>query len=256
MKLAPLILTAIIGYGCAAKKMAAVNADVMIQHQIEKRLPLYSAQKDALSKDIDKFLNEQKPFAKEAVSAITSIELDVSKVDEKYDYLNALYKRLALNFSKLMSKYMAPLDEKQQKEFAKHLKEDNEKIARQKPDEQLEKIEERFEKLFGTISDKQKLIFASEKKYLADRQTIRLQRREKLHDKFQEIYKMDLSSDARSKYFFDAFSDYLNNYPEAEKNKEIIKAIIPTLSIDQRETFESKTNDVKEIIGYYLETDY
>lgn len=256
MKLLPLIFSAIIGYGCAAKKMAAVNADVLIQHQIEKRIPLYAAQKEALATDIDRFLVAQKPFAKEVVPVITSIELDVKKVDEKYNQLNSLYKKLALNFSKLMSKYMAPLDEKQQKEFTKILKEENAKIARQKLEDQLENIEERFERLFGTISDKQKLIFSSEKEYLAERQSVRLSRREKLHDKFHDIFKMDLSQDARAEYFYQAFTDYINNYPEAAKNKEIIKAIIPTLSQDQKETFETKTNDLKEIIGYYLEADY
>lgn len=256
MKLAPLIITAIIGYSCAAKKMAAQNADVLIQNQIEKKIPLYSAQKATLSKDIDKFLNDQKPFAKEVIPVINSIELDASKVDSQYDHLNSLYRRLALNFSKLMSKYMAPLDEKQQKDFSKNLKEDNQKIARQKGDEQIEKIEERFERLFGTISDKQKKIFEDEQKYLEERQALRLKRREQLHTKFEEIYKMDLSQDARAKYFLDAFTNYQNTYPDSPKNKEIIKAIIPTLSKEQKEVFEEKTNDLKEIIGFYLETDY
>lgn len=256
MKLAPLLLMAIIGYGCAAKKMAAQNADVLIQNQMEKKLPLYSAQKESLAKDIDKFLNAQKQFAKEVVPVLTSIELDARKVDDQYDHLTSLYKKLALNFSKLMSQYMAPLDEKQQKDFSKNLKEDNQRIARLKGEEQIEKIEERFERLFGTISDKQKKIFESEQKYFEERQALRLGRREKLHAKFEEIYKMDLSNDARAKSFVEAFTEYQNTYPESPKNKEIIKAIIPTLSKEQRETFEEKTNDIKEIIGYYLETDY
>lgn len=236
--------------------MVAQNADLLVQNQIEKRLPLYSAQKTALSKDIDKFLNEQKAFAREAIPVITSIELDVRKVDDQYYHLNALYKKLALNFSELMSKYMAPLDAKQQKEFNQTLKSENDKMRIQTTEEQLKKIQERFEKLFGSISDRQKQILENQSNHFKDRHEVRLKRREKLHARFNEIFQMDLSNEARAKFFHNAFADYQNNYPESEKNKEIIKSIVPTLTIAQREHFEEKTNEIKEIIGYYIETNY
>jgi hypothetical protein len=256
MKLTLLLILSFIGYGCAAKKMAAKNADVMLEYQIEKRLPLYAAQKTQLSKDVNKFLNEQKSFAKEAIPVITSIQLDVNKVDTQYDYLDSLYRKLALNFSKLMSKYMAPLDETQQKEFGEKLEAENQSLTRSRPDDRIDKIYDRFETLFGTISDKQKKIFENEKSYIEERHKIRLSRREKLHDKFMAIYKMDLSNESRAKYFYEAFAEYQNNYPESPKNKELIKSIIPTLTAQQRQVFEDKTNDLKEILNYYLDTHY
>lgn len=256
MKLAPLLLLSCLTYSCTAKKMLAQNADILLENQIEKRLPLYSAQKMQLSKDVKKFLNDQKEFATEAIPVITSIELDVKQTDKQYDYLNSLYRKLALNFSKLMSQYMAPLDEKQQKDFEENLDGENRAISRSKAEDRMEKIHERFETMFGTISDRQKKILDDQREYFEERHKLRLSRREKLHDKFKAIYKMDLSPESRAKYFYEAFAEYQNAYPESAKNKEIIKLIIPTLSKEQKEVFEDKTNDLKDILNFYLEAHY
>lgn len=256
MKLAPLLIISMIGYGCAAKKMAAENVDIILENQIEKRLPLYSAQKDLLSKDVNQFLNDQKGFAKEALPAISKIELDVKKVDEQYDYLNSLYKKLAQNFSKLMSKYMSKLDEFQQKGFKEKLEVENRLLTRTSPVDRMEKIEDQFETLFGTISDAQKKILEDHTKHFNERHKIRLSMREKLHNQFINVYAMDLSQDAKAKYFQEAFSEFQNTYPHSDKNKEIIKQLIPTLSKDQKEIFENKVNDLKDILNYYLEANF
>lgn len=256
MKFLPLLLTATLSFGCAAKKMAAQNADIILESQMEKRLPLYSEQKKALSKDVDKFLNDQKAFAEETLPLITSIELDVSKVDQQYDKLNALYRKLALNFSGLMSKYMAPLDEKQQKQFTETLTGENEKLAQVGGTERMERVYDRFETLFGSVAEDQKKLLKARKDHFIERDELRLKRREKLHAQFKEIYNKDLSPEDRQKYFLGAFNDYQDSYPDSPKNKEIIKEIIPTLSKSQKETFKEKINDLKQILTYYLDTDY
>ena len=177
MKPAFLLILSLLIFGCAAKQMTARNADILLELQIEKKLPLYSAQKQKLKKDVDAFLNQQKPFAKEAIPVITSIELDVNKVNDQYGYLNSLYLKLALNFSKFMSKYMAQLDEKQQQDFEKTLKEENQSLRYSKADDRIEKIEDRFETLFGTITKVQKKILESYKTYFEERHALRLSRR-------------------------------------------------------------------------------
>ena len=256
MRIAPLMILSLLGYGCAVKKMAASSADIVLEHQIQKRLHLNSAQKDLLSKDVKTFLNDQKAFAKEAIPVITSLELDVKKVDEHYDYLQKLYRKLALNFSKLMSKYMALLDSKQQKDFAEVLTAENNTMARSKADDRMETIEERFETLFGVISDKQKKILETQRAYFEERHKVRLSRRENLQKRFTEIYLADVSPESRANLFYEAFAEYQTTYPENAMNLEIIKSIIPTLSPGQKEVFEDKTNDLKDILNYYLETDY
>ncbi len=256
MQATHICLLFILSSACTAKKIAVKNADLLLEHQIEKHLPLYSAQRKLLSHDVNEFLNEQKPFAKEAIPVITSMELDVNKVDEQYSYLHSLYVKLALNFSKLMSKYIAPLDQIQQKEFENSLKAENESLKYSKADDRLEKIEDRFESFFGTISDKQRKIIKEQKQYIEERHKIRLARRKELHKKFLEIYKLDLSEKSRADYFYEAFAEYQRSYPEGGKNIEILKKVIPTLSASQKEVFEDKTNDIKDILNYYLETHY
>lgn len=256
MRMLPLMLTACLGMSCAAKKMAAKNADLLIENQIEKRMPLYTAQKKALAKDVDLFLTEQKEFAKEALPALNNVELKSDKVDSQYDHLDQIYRKLAVNFSKLMSKYMALLDEKQQKDFHVNLEAENKAMARIEGSERMEKIYDRFETVLGSISDEQKKILEAHKPYLDERYSIRLKRREALHAKFREIYQLELSSASRTQYFIDAFSQYQNSYPDNAKNKEILKQMLPTFTTRQKAELKERVNDLKEIIGFYLETDY
>ncbi len=256
MKITALALIAFLGIGCAAKKMAANNADYLLENQIEKRLPLYAAQEEQLAKDVDKFLNEQKNFAKEVIPLVMDIELDVHKVDSQYEKLKSLYQRLSLSFSKLMSKHMAPLDDKQQKDFAQILKEENYKLTQLKSNEQMNHIYDRFHMIFGTMSEQQKGLLKAQKKYLYQRHLLRVERRQKLHQRFIEIYQMDMSKDSLAQAFYEAFADYQKIYPDDEKNKEIIKAIIPTLSNAQKKHFEEHKKDLREILGYYLDANY
>jgi succinate dehydrogenase flavin-adding protein (antitoxin of CptAB toxin-antitoxin module) len=187
---------------------------------------------------------------------VTDIELDTNKVDSQYEKLKGLYQRLSLSFSKLMSKYMAHLDDKQQKDFIRILKEENHKLSQQKSNEQMQRVYDRFKMIFGTMSENQKSLLKGEKKYLYQRHQLRLERRKKLHERFSEIYQMDMSTESLAAAFYEAFADYQKNYPDDVKNKEIIKAIIPTLSNAQKGHFEDHLKDLREILGYYLEADY
>jgi hypothetical protein len=246
-------------FGCTAKKIVVTHADMLLQNQIEKRLPLYSAQKKDLSKDIDKFLNEQKAFAREVIPVITELELNVDKVDEQYDKVEEMYQRLSLKFGKLMSRHMASLDEKQAKDFLRTLKEENHKLSKNRHKDRMKAVEDRFKMFFGSIKEEQRKIFDDHKKLLQERHNTRVERRKQLHQRFAEIYQMDESKEpkeSREFYFNQAFADYQKNYPESPKNKEIIKQIIPTLTLKQKETFESKTKEVNEVLNYYLDTNY
>ena len=256
MQLTSLFILAILAYGCAGKKLVTKNADILIELQIKKRIPLYSYQKDQLAKDVKEFLNNQKPLIKKSLPIISKIELNPEKVDEQYYSLNSLYQELALQFSKLMGKYMAILDSKQQKEFKENLESENRTLKRMNPDAQIEKILERMKSLFGTITGKQIELIKEQKSYFAGRHKLRVSRRELLHKEFFKIYKLDLSNESRASFFYEAFAKYQNNYPENPKNIELIKKILLTLNTDQKAGFKNKIKELKEIINYYLETSY
>lgn len=256
MRVASLFLVTLLGHGCAAKKIIVKNADLIIENQIEKRLPLHFSQKKQLSKDVDKFLNEQKSFAKEAIPEISGIELDQNKTEAAYDRLTSLYRKLALNFSKLVAKHMATLDKKQQKEFSERLEKENQSLAKTNAKERTEKIEDRFESMFGKISDEQQKILKKQKAYFEERNKTRISRRSALHEKFKAIYETNESPEARTNSLYQTFEEYQNNYPESPMNKEIIQSIVPTLDKKQKEVFANKTRDLVDILNYYLETKY
>lgn len=250
------LLAFVLASGCAAKKMAAENADFVLESQIEKRLPLYSAQKEALSKDVDKFLNEQKGVVKAALPVVNQLELKEEKVDEQYHRLKSVYDQMALNFSKLMSTYMALLDEKQKNEFLENLSEENEKISKHDDDDIMERVHDRFETLFGTISEAQEKTLGEFKAYYKQRSIDRLVRRKELHQKFAEIYRMEVSKESRTNYFYTAFKAYQEKAVDSENNLKMIKKILPTLSEKQKENFKGRIQDLKEILGHFLEADY
>ncbi len=247
----------ILCYSCAAKKLVVNNADTLLEHQITKRLPLYSKQKKALSEDVTQFLKEQKPRAREVLPVIDKINIDNS--DEIGDHYRALaknYDQIALDFSRVLSKHMAKLDSKQQKDFFNTLAQENRELKKKDPEERTEKIQERFENFFGSINEKQKQKLTDLHEHFEARNKERILRRIELHAEFERIFKNDLSPESRQDLFVKSYADYQKRSVDHKKNIELIKAILPTVSEKQKEFFKSRTREVKEILKYFLEASY
>lgn len=242
---------------CAGKQLAVNNADTLLEHQIKKRLPLYTAQKIELTKDVNKFLHEHKPLAREMLPMIDAINLeDPQKIDESYKKIVGFYEKIAGNFSELFAKHMATLDNKQQKEFFETLSDENRKIANVDEEEGLEKVNERFEKFFGSANEKQKGLLTKYASHFEERNKLRIERRRKLHQEFKDIYEGETSEGSKKKQFTQAFEHYYKNSMNHEKNIEMLKNLIPTLTAKQKEYFRSRTQEVKEILNYFLQADY
>lgn len=247
----------ILCYSCAAKKIVVNNADTLLEHQITKRLPLYSKQKQVLSEDVSQFLKDQKPRAREVLPIIDKI--DVNKpddIDDHYKVLARNYDQIALDFSRLLSKHMAKLDSKQQKDFFDTLAQENRELKKKDPEERTEKIHERFENFFGSINEKQKQKITDLSEHFEERNKQRILRRIELHAKFQKIFQNDLSSGSRQDLFVKSYAEYQKKSVDHEKNVELIKAILPTVSKKQKDFFKARTREVKEILKYFLEASY
>lgn len=243
--------------GCAAKKLVINNADTLLQHQITKRLPLYSDQRSVLSEDISKFLNQHKPMAQKALPIIDAIDLkEPQKVGEHYRELAEFYDKVSLDFSELLSKHMSKLDPKQQKDFFKALDQENRDLKRKDSSDRMEKIQERFETFFGSISEKQRQELTELKSHFEERNKERIKRRENLHAKFREIFARDISVDTRQELFREAFKEYQLRSVDHKKNIQMIKELLPSISIKQREFFKKRTEEVKEILKYFLDASY
>jgi hypothetical protein len=242
---------------CAVKKMAVDNADTLLTHQITKRLPLYSKQKEKLSKDMDKFLNDQKLVAQEILPHLDEMEINSEEMlIKKYQTLEASFMQISKNFSNLMSKYMAQLDEKQQKDFFETLDDENREILKKEKEKRIDEVEDRFEIFLGKLSGPQKQIIREYKDYYHSRAKDRLDRRVKLHEKFRATYNYDISESTKVQQFQEAFTEYQEETRSGSKNLEIMKRILPTVSKKQREQFRKRVEEVKDIIKYYLSVDY
>ncbi len=257
MKFTLLMLIALFFCGCAAKKLAVENADTLISYQVNKRLPLYSAQEEELSKDIDKFLNETKPKAQEILPVIDELNLsDPTKLDAEYLKIETFYKTLSKDFSDLMAKYLAKLDKKQQKEIFETLDDENREILKREKEDRIDDIESRFETFLGTINSAQKQLVREYADYFHTRSKMRLDKRVELHQSLKSIYSQDVSEDSRNTQMKEAMAKYQSETMAKNKNLEILKKIIPTLSSKQREHFRQEAQEVKDVLRYFISVDY
>ena len=248
-----LILLALMSLtACASKKLAVSNADTLISYQMNKRLPLEYKQKEKLAKDIDQFLNVHKADAKEILPLIDEIRLE-QPVDAQYTKIEDFYKKITKDFTKIIVKYMAMLDESQQKEFFETFKLENERGIQKDKFTRRKHVEDRVKIAVGSITDEQRKILDQYDVYFEERMNKRHEMREQLYQKFQEIYKS--RQDLEHK-FEQAFLAYQSENLDNAKNLEIIKKIIPTLNHDQKEELKNQVAQVKEIIALFISTNY
>jgi hypothetical protein len=252
-----LVLTLILGYGCAAKKLAIENADRLISYQMTKRLSLYSSQKAQLAKDIDQFLNKTKPDAQELLPIIDEIHLEEpAKAEAQYLKLEKYFNKVSQDFSAIMAKYLAVLDQKQQKELFKTLEDENREIFKQEKEKRIDVVEDRLKMFIGKLNGEQKELIREYSDYFHSRAIERLDRRIKLHHKFKEIYNQDISASSREKLFLDSFIKYQEDSLINDKNVELLKKFVPTVTKDQREYFRKIVQEVKGLIKYFISIEY
>lgn len=241
---------------CTAKKLMVQNTDTLIEYQVTKRIPLYSQQKKQLAQDIDAFLNAHKKEAVQLVTFLETVNLDANKVDLIYENLSADYRKIASDFSFVLSKHMAALDAKQQKDMLKTLEGENQKISQKQTKDRIEEIAERFNKFFGSITKEQRKIFHDYADYYTERKSAHLIRRETLQQKFKEIFSSDSSKETRTTLLYEAFKKYQDDLMSSHKNIEITKKLIPTFTMAQKETFKKKVEEIKEILNFYIQTEF
>lgn len=244
-------------YGCAAKKLAVDNADSLITYQVTKRVPLYSGQKEKLEKDIDAFLVKAKPVANDILPVIDEIDLNTAdKLPAQYNKFESFYSKLALDFAGLMAKHLSTLDKKQQKDFFANLDDENRTLLKKEKEDRIDDVEERFKSFLGSINGPQKQLIREYEDYFHSRAKQRLDRRIALHKEFREIFKTDVSSESKEKSLHEAFAGYQKDALAGNKNLEILKKVIPTLSQEQKEHFRKEAQEVKDVLKYFLTVDY
>lgn len=241
---------------CATQKLVARNADFIIDHQITKRIPLNSVQKEVFSRDVKRFLNAEKKEISRAIPLINKLEEDPARLTALYNEFSKIYQNIAFDFSKLVCDHLVELDKTQQKKFFDILREENNKISKVKHQTNLELIESRFEDITGEITKPQKSIINYYKVYFHERSKLRIQNRERLAMRLEEIFAMNLTRKEKEEHLIDAFKQYQDESFKGLRHDEILEKILPTLSTQQKSNLKLKARDLKSILTYYLETDY
>lgn len=257
MKMVLLIMVILTGFGCAAKKMAIDNADTLITYQVGKDLPLSSSQKDALQKKVEAFLNGTKPLANKIQE--TLVKFDPGNPETfvpVYQKLEKKYLVLAQDFSKLLSNSMATFDKSQQKEYFEIQKDKISKIKKTNSKERMAKSKKRLEHFIGKINEEQQNLIVTYNEYFEDRTQKRIVRRGELQEKFKEIFAQDLTHSEKEKLIQDAFINYQKESLAGNKNLEMLKLLVPTLSEEQIKHLKSKKEEVIELLKYFIKKEY
>ncbi|MGE3611043.1 MAG: hypothetical protein AB7I27_15740 [Bacteriovoracaceae bacterium] len=243
---------------CNTDRVVVSNADKILEYQILKRVPLYSEQKIALSKDIDVYLNHTRPIANQVIPILDELKENnnYAQIEFQYHRLEHFYKDLAISFSALISKYLARLDKKQQKEFIENLEYENSRQSRKNAKDHLHEAEERFIKFFGPIHEKQKIILISFQDHFNQRALEKLNKKEKITNHIKEIYAEELSVWSTQRAIYEEFKNFQNHQLSTKKNLEIIKRIYPTLSEVQKEYFRMRIQELKGLLNYFIQADF
>ncbi len=257
MKMVLLIMIILTGFGCAAKKMAIDNADTLITYQVGKDLPLSSSQKDSLRKKVEGFLNGAKPLANKIQETLTKFDPGNSEtITPAYQELEKEYLVLAQDFSKILSQSMATFDKAQQKEYFEIQKDKSSKIKKLKTKERMAKLKERLEHFIGKINEEQQNLIVTYNEYFEDRAQKRIVRRGELQGKFKEIFAQEVTHSEKEKLIQDAFINYQKESLAGNKNLEMLKLLVPTLSEEQIKHLNSKKEEIIELLKYFIKKEY
>ena len=242
---------------CGPKKVAVKYADTYIETQVEKRLPLYDSQEEVLSKDIDKFLNEHKEKARQIIPILGKVDLErPQSLDEQYPEFQKVYLDIASDFSKILARHMAAFDKKQQKDFLKKMREENNDLFTKGRKERMEKVESRVRSFLGTVTDDQKKILKSNRKVFDEQIVSRSERRSKLHNDFKGILEQEISAATKEKMIHEAFIAYQVESLADKRSLDIAKTFMPTLKPIQKENVRLRLGELEEILNYFVETVY
>jgi hypothetical protein len=248
------LLILLILSSCAAKKLAVRNADNLIQYQIEKKIPLYTAQKEKLGQDISRILTNLKPEVKKLIPLLKDVPLDRPEgFDSHYQEIDHLYHRIESDFTNLISKNLAQLDKKQQKDFLKNMADDNKEIADKSTKKKKAEMQKNLETLLGSVTDKQKEILGSYEEYFSKRSLGRIQGRETLLADFTKIYNGEVINEEG---FHQAFREYQKARNKDLELPSILKKFIPTLNPEQKMHLKEKFEEAESLVMEFLKTSY
>jgi hypothetical protein len=173
-------------------------------------------------------------------------------VKPQFEALKSAYVLISTDYLKLYTKYVALLDQKQQKGFWEKFDETTADFKRRTFEEQEEKLEDRFEMFFGEVTTPQSKLLKDHARYQMSHHEESLKERQLLRDHLKVIFAQNLSSEEKAKAFSQVYLNYQNGLLDNEMTIGLIKSIIPTLTNGQRKFFKKLTTEIEDLIVYFL----
>lgn len=252
MKYSYLFVIMFLAQGCLLKRIVVSNADHAIELQIEKRLPLYSLQKDELSKDIDLLLNQSKPKIKEIVPVLRDLKMESVLIEDQYTRLKNIYIPLSQDFVQIYSKYVSKLDPKQQKKFFKQYDETTSEIKEKTKKEKLKTLRNRFEMFFNSISAEQETLLRNLNQDMMNLSKSRIEGRLYIKEELIKIFANLESLDGKLESIKTLYNNYHLQSIHDQKNIQLLKLVAVSLSKEQQAFFQKKTKEIEDLVEFFL----
>lgn len=229
-------------------------ADWYISSTISKKYDLYLKQSDALSADVDSFLNSRiNDFnATEEFLDLLKSTIEGKKIDNIETLQTKgqdIYSNVAKDFNIILTKYFFILNESQKKYLKSELEKENKEILDKMSEESHERFKESFEFLLDDLSDSQIKILKKYQSAFRLSQELRLESRQKLHQ-------IMFSSKIDKAKLTESFEMYVNKTLIREDDfkavnlnyKNLFQEMISSLSQEQISYAKKTIDETKEKI--------
>lgn len=243
---------------CGFQNFFIRNIDYFISSKITGKLHLYSKQEDQLDKDITVFLNQQKEQAKNLVTIVNDTDI-ANPITRNLIEIRKYYYLIAKDLSKIISKNMEQLDEKQISEFLNNIRKENQDLENEIAEFDLKKSYKFLNNFIGSLTDEQRKLAEEYRDYLKMRQVERHKKRIAAYAKIAEIYQSKQNIQLQFNQLFDSLNDPEKaKAPSSNDQKiyELVDKIRLSLNEKQKKHFNDKKKEVLEMLKYFISYQY
>lgn len=262
MKVFYLILLGLIATSCVIEDYIISQMDFYLAKRTRNSIHLPYKYQDLIRKDIKEFIKSHKGEEKLLIKELNRIDFQNVNLNPTVDLLNEQYYKIAVDYSKILAKYMTVISKSEQESFFRDENEKNLEIKEQMEDQDFNRYLRRYRFFFGELTQEQVKLVESKIKFMRERSSIRLRRRKGLQSKLQTIFSQELDKSEKEKQIHDVFvkyNDYFKSSDAERMRRQIIKNVEKIISIatpDQIERLENKRSLFIRWLTKFSEQDY
>lgn len=257
-----LFLLSLLMTSCSVATLVIGKLDYFITKEISTTLDLYYRQNEQLEKDVEKWLNHLQPVAEQFLTKFKTYQRkvkadDINKVmiEKEAKDIITLYKQVVRSIAPILGKYMATLNEAQQKHLFKKIEEKTKDFAERVEKKKIKHSYERYQNYFGKLTNEQKQLFKDKKEYFFSNRQERLDLRYDFAEKLRKAFRQKKDADAFSKLIEDYLTSGLKS-KNIQVHTSILFKFLQGLTSSQKEKFDEKMDLFIKVTQKFLETTY